>query len=130
MQNLNLNLKSSLGLPRWCSGKESACQHRDARDTISIPGLGQYPAGGNGNPLQHSCLENPMDRGAWWATVYRVAKNQTWLNRLSMTEHPVSQKNPNVCLRHVLRGLITAFILLSIKHWRKSLKFICHLTCT
>ena len=39
-----------------------------------IPGLGRSPGEGNGNPLQYSCLENPMDRGAWWATVYRVAK--------------------------------------------------------
>jgi len=49
----------------------------DVRDTGSIPGLGRSPGEGNGNPLQHSCLENPMDRGAWWATVHRVAKNQT-----------------------------------------------------
>ena len=39
-----------------------------------IPGLGRSPGEGNGNPLQYSCLENPMDRGAWWATVYWVAK--------------------------------------------------------
>ena len=49
----------------------------DARDTVSIPGLGQSPAGGNGNPLQYSCLENSTDRGAWWATVHGVAKSQT-----------------------------------------------------
>ena len=48
--------------------------------------LGQQdpPGGGNRNPLQYSCLKNPMDRGAWWATVHGVAKNQTWLKRLSM----------------------------------------------
>ena len=46
----------------------------DARDPGSIPGLGGSPGEGNGNPLQYSCLENPMDRGAWWATVYGVAK--------------------------------------------------------
>ena len=43
-------------------------QERDARDMASIPGLGRSPGGGHGNPLQSSCLENPMDRGAWWAT--------------------------------------------------------------
>ena len=43
-----------------------------------IPGLGRSPGGGNGNPLQYSCLENPMDRGVWWATVHGIAKNQTW----------------------------------------------------
>ena len=46
----------------------------DARDTGSIPGSGRSPGGGNGNPLQYSCLGNAMDKGAWWATVYEVAK--------------------------------------------------------
>ena len=46
-------------------------------DPGSIPGLGRSPGEGNGNPLQYSCLENPMDRGAWWATVHGVAKSQT-----------------------------------------------------
>ena len=49
----------------------------------SIPGSGRSPEGGHGNPLQYSCLENPMDRGAWWATVHRVAKSWTQLKRLS-----------------------------------------------
>ena len=53
----------------------------DVRDAGSIPGLGRSPRGGNGNPLQYSCLENPMDRGAWWATVQRVAKSQTQLKQ-------------------------------------------------
>ena len=48
----------------------------DARDTSLIPGSGRSPGEGNGNSLQYSCLENPMDRGAWWATVHRVTKNQ------------------------------------------------------
>ena len=47
----------------------------DIRDMGWIPGLGRSPGGGNGNPLQYSCLENSMDRGAWWATVHRVAKS-------------------------------------------------------
>ena len=56
------------GLP-WClSDKEPTCNAGAARDPGSIPGLGKSPGGGHGNPLQHSCLENPMDRGAWWAT--------------------------------------------------------------
>ena len=57
-----------LGLPWWLSGKESACQ-----STSSILGLGRSPGEGNGNPLQYSCVGNPMDRGAWWATVHGVA---------------------------------------------------------
>ena len=54
--------------------KKCAC---DAGDPGSIPGSGGSPGEENGNPLQYSCLENPMVRGAWWATVHRVAKSQT-----------------------------------------------------
>ena len=59
------------GLPRWHSGKESACNSGDAG---LIPGSGRSPGGRHGNPLQYSCLENPMDRGAWWATVHAVQR--------------------------------------------------------
>ena len=55
----------------------------DVRDTSSTPESGRSPAGGHGNPLQYSCLENSTDRGAWWARVHRVAKSQTQLKRLS-----------------------------------------------
>ena len=73
-------------------GKESACSAGDARDVNSIPGSGGSFGGGNGNPLQYSCLGNPMDRGAWWATGAGVAKNQTRLKRLSMhTTYRASQ---------------------------------------
>ena len=51
----------------WLSGKESACQYRDVG---LIPGWGRSPGEGNGEALQYFCLGNPMDRGAWWATVY------------------------------------------------------------
>ena len=51
----------------WLSGKESAC---NAGDAGSIPGLERSPGEGNGNPLQYSCLGNPMDRGAWQATIH------------------------------------------------------------
>ena len=57
----------------WLSGKESPC---NAGDSDSIPGSGRSPGEGNGNLLQYFCLENPMDRGAWWATVHGVAKSQ------------------------------------------------------
>ena len=56
-------------------GKEPACNVGDARDMGSIPGSGRSPGAGHGNPLQYSCLENPMDRGAWWATVHGVAES-------------------------------------------------------
>ena len=62
------------GFPNDSSGKESTY---NAGDTGSLLGSGKSPGGGNGNPLQSSCLENSMDRGAWWATVQRVSKSQT-----------------------------------------------------
>ena len=58
--------------PGGSGGKESAC---NAGDLGSIPGLGIYPAEGNDNPLQYSCLENSISRGAWWATVHWVSKS-------------------------------------------------------
>ena len=63
------------GLPWWFSGKESAC---NAGDLGSIPGLGISPERGNGNPLQYSCLENPVDRGPRHATVQRVTNRCNW----------------------------------------------------
>ena len=69
-------------------GKESACS---AGDVGSVPGWGRSLAGGHGNPLQYSCLKNSMDRGAQWATVHTVAKNQT-----EEIEHTLgSKKNHN-----------------------------------
>ena len=56
---------------------------KDLRDVGLIHGLGRAPEVGHGNPLQYSCLENPMDRGAWWAMVHSVAQSQTLLKRLS-----------------------------------------------
>ena len=62
----------------------ATCNAGDTGDMGLIPGLGDSPGGGHGNPLQYSCLDNPMDRGAWWTTVYRVSKSWTWLKWLSM----------------------------------------------
>ena len=59
-----------LGLPKWLTVKEPACQCKKLK-------LGRSLGEGNGNPLQYSCLGNPMDRGAWWAIVHGVAKNWT-----------------------------------------------------
>ena len=57
--------------------KNPPAKARDIRDVGSLPGWGRSPRGWNDNPLQYSCLENPMDRGAWQATVHAVAKSQT-----------------------------------------------------
>ena len=73
----NISLTS---FPGGSDGKESAC---DTGDVGLIPGWGRSPGEGNGNPLQYSCLENPVDRGAWWATVHGVTQNWTRLKQLS-----------------------------------------------
>ena len=62
------------GLPDGLAGKESACKAGGTGDAGSIPGWGRSPGGGNGNPFQYSRLENPRNRGTWWATVCGVAK--------------------------------------------------------
>ena len=62
------------GFSGGSDGKESTC---NVGDPGSIPGSGRSPGEENGNPLQYSCMKNPMDRGAWWATVHGVAKNRT-----------------------------------------------------
>ena len=64
-----MNMCMCLGFPGGSVGKESACNVGDTGDVGSVLGLGRSPRGGHGNPLQYSCLENPMDRGTWWATV-------------------------------------------------------------
>ena len=68
----------------------------DVRDTGSLLGLGRSPGRGHGIPLQNSCLENPMDRGVWQATVHRVAQSQTQLKRLSI--HTCKQLAPYMSL--------------------------------
>ena len=73
-----LRVFSVIQLPWWLSGKESACNAGDTGDMGSIPGSGRSLGGGHGNPLQYSCLENSMDRGAWRAAVHepqRVGHN-------------------------------------------------------
>ena len=69
-----------MDFPGGSDGKASAY---NAGDRGSIPGLRRFPGEGNGTPLQHSCLENPMDRGAWWAAVHGVAKSRTRLSNFT-----------------------------------------------
>ena len=88
------------GLPRWCSGKESVCNTGDAGDLGSIPKMGRSFGEGNGNPLQYSCLENPMDRRAWWVIVHEVAESQT---RLST--HTYTHARVHIHTRHQVIGL-------------------------
>ena len=75
-------------------------------DVDLIPGSGRSPGEGNGNPIQYSCLGNPMDRGAWWATIHEVAKSQIWLSDWAHvfvcahthTHTPVQPLSPESCL--------------------------------
>jgi len=62
------------GLPGWLSSRDSTC---NAEDADSIPAWGRFSGGGHGKPFQYSCLENPMDKGAWWAPVHGVTKSWT-----------------------------------------------------
>ena len=72
---IHLKAKNNhMGFPGGSDGKAPVC---NAGDPGLIPGLGRSPREGNGSPLQYSCLENPMNGGAWWATVHGVAKSQT-----------------------------------------------------
>ena len=76
-------LQDNGGFPGGANGKEPAYNAGDLRDTSLIPWSGRSPGGGHGNPLQHSCLENPMDRGAQQAVVRRVAQTRTQLKQLT-----------------------------------------------
>ena len=70
----------------------------DVKDVDSTPGSGRSPGKGNGNPLQYYCLENPLDRGAWWDTVHGVAKSWTRLSDFTLTD--------NIDFKQVLISLI------------------------
>ena len=80
--------------------KNPSANAGDIRDAVSIPGSGRSPGGGHGNPLQYSCLEDSLDRGAWWAMVHGISKSWTWLKRLSTHAH-----TRHVC-SHVARSLV------------------------
>ena len=74
-----------MGFSSSTRGKEPGCPC--IRDAGSVSGLGRSPGGGHGNPLRYPCLENPVDRGAWWSTVHGVAKSWTRLKQLSAHTH-------------------------------------------
>ena len=107
--DVNYHVVPSLGLPWWFSGKEFTCS---AGDLHSISGLGRSPGEGNGNPLQYSCLENPMDRGASQATVHGVARVRhdlvtQWQQAAFYYNF---RRQPHVCL-HVCGSLSL------LRHW-------------
>ena len=91
-------LTSTRSFPGGTSDKEPA-NAGDIRDAVPIPGLGRSPGGGHGNLLQYSCLENPMDRGAWWPTIHRVTKSQTQLKWLSTRSTGIKSPFASASLR-------------------------------
>ena len=72
---LYVSLSPGMRFPGGAVVESQPVNAGNARDSGSIPGLGRSPGEGNGNPLQYSCLENPMDRGAWWAALHGVLKS-------------------------------------------------------
>ena len=85
------------GFPSGSVIKNPPVHAGDAGDLDSISGLGRSPGGGNGNPLQYSCLKIPMNRGAWRATVHRVAKSGTWLSNWAHTHREMEKVYYKIC---------------------------------
>ena len=84
--------------PLWKTGSDGKVSVYNVGDPGSIPGLGRSPGEGNGNPLQDYCLENPMDRGAWQATVYGVAKSRTRLSDFTIKLNTLLMYDPEIAL--------------------------------
>ena len=101
--------------------KKLPANAEDARDVGLIPGLGRSPGGGNGNPLQYSCLGNPVDRGAWRATVHGVAKSQTQLLWVLGMQTLMTQLTPRHFQSHHHHQLHATqgseFTFISIRHF-------------
>ena len=93
------------GLPKWLSGKGSSCSAENAGHLSSIPGSGRSPGGEKDNPLQYSCLENHMDRGAWWATVHGGVNTLYFLHYFTF-----------LCNLEITI-LICALYIISLGHW-------------
>ena len=104
--------------PGGSYSKASAC---NAGDPGSIPGSGRSPGEGNGNPLQHSCLENPMDGGAWSATVHGVAKSRTRLSNFTSLQLPLQQRSQKKCC-----SCQTPLLWTRMTHHRQSLLRVYH----
>ena len=108
---------TSLLLPRWCNGTESACQYRRCKRLGLIPGSGWSPGVGNGNPFQYSCLENSVDRGAWRTTVHGVSKvGHNWVHTTSKHTHILTPLLTHLCLKvvRVPQAVLVSMFFLSL----------------
>ena len=113
--------------PRQCIGasqvalkvKNPPSNAGDIRDLGSVPALGRFPRGGNGNPFQYSCLKNPMNRGAWWATVHLVAKSQIRLKRHSAHADSVLKISDVTLLTkvHMVKAMVFPVVMYRWKKW-------------
>ena len=103
---------------RWRRGQEPACQCRRCKRQEFAPWVGEIPWRRHGNPLQYSCLENSMDRGAWWAIVHGIAKSRTWL-----TEHSRLRIGVLLLRFHYLKDkkYVCALYFLIILCWTKEI---------
>ena len=116
-----------MGFLAGSDGTESVCS---SGDPGLIPESGRSPGDGGGYPVQYSCLEHPMDRGAWWATVHRLAKSQTRLKRLSRAQCQGRTKPASLCPAEgpeVLREPLV-FLLLLFVHLRHCCGLLCLLS--
>ena len=104
----------TLAIPCGSEGKASAC---NAGDLGSIPGWRRSPGEGNGNPLQYSCLENPMDGEAWWATAYGVAKSRTRLSDFSLIPLQIKRISPESGLTFVAQDSCTLVVFWYNEYW-------------
>ena len=98
----NRSCSIARGFPGGSEVKASAC---NAGDLGSIPGSGRSPGEGNGNPLQYSCLGNPMDREAWWPTVHGVAKSWTLLSDFTHSPTHSLTQQPELILNLLIKGI-------------------------
>ena len=116
---INRALPVASELPRWLSSKESACQAGGTGGVSSVPRSGRSSGAGNGNPLQYSCLENSIDRRAWWDTVHGVTESRTWLiehPRQKMERHPMFiEYNVNTVKMAILAKATYRYYAISIK---------------
>ena len=104
----------NLGFLWWPGGKESACYTEDTGDQGSIPGWRRSPGGRHGNPFQSSCVENPMDKGAWWATVHRYAESYT----TEETEHACMDCSPPGSSVHgILQASTLEWVTILLSRW-------------